>query len=327
MKKPLGSALLLALGVAGVVSLVVWNDAGRVWEVIRGGGFALLLVPAFHPVPVMGNVLSWRNLLRAQGARLSVGRLWLYRWQADAVNALLPVAQVGGEVLRGRLICNHGLPGVSAAASVIVDLTLGMTTLVVFIVTGLILGMSSEGGGTPLIPIAAGAAALGLLILLFYRLQRSQLLLRLARLLENEFGGTTWAALAGGAASLDAQLAAIYRRPGVLARSAGFWMAAWTLGTAESMISITLLGHAIGLRDALVFEAVSQAFRNAGFAIPGALGVQEGGMMVAGTLIGLPPDLALSVSLVKRMRDLVLGVPALVIGARSLAAAGAGQER
>jgi hypothetical protein len=59
-------------------------------------------------------------------------------------------------------------------------------------------------------------------------------------------------------------------------------------------------------------EAVTEAVRSAAFVVPGALGVQEGGYLVVGAWLGLGPDVALAVSLVKRVREVVLGVPGLL---------------
>jgi uncharacterized membrane protein YbhN (UPF0104 family) len=55
------------------------------------------------------------------------------------------------------------------------------------------------------------------------------------------------------------------------------------------------------------------AVRSVAFAVPGALGVQEGAYVVIGLLFGLSPQDALALSLLKRARDLVIGAPALVI--------------
>jgi hypothetical protein len=52
--------------------------------------------------------------------------------------------------------------------------------------------------------------------------------------------------------------------------------------------------------------------RSVAFMVPMAAGVQEGGYLVVGAAFGLPPDQALALSLLKRGRDLALGVPALI---------------
>jgi hypothetical protein len=46
--------------------------------------------------------------------------------------------------------------------------------------------------------------------------------------------------------------------------------------------------------------------------VPGALGVQEGGFLVFGGLLGLGPDVALALALARRVRDLIVFTPALV---------------
>ena len=57
--------------------------------------------------------------------------------------------------------------------------------------------------------------------------------------------------------------------------------------------------------------------------VPQALGVQEGGYIMLGALFGLSAEAALALSLVRRARDLVIGLPILLVwqvveGRRSL---------
>ena len=47
--------------------------------------------------------------------------------------------------------------------------------------------------------------------------------------------------------------------------------------------------------------------------VPGALGAQEGGLIVLCALFGIPPDQALALSLVKRAADVALGLPGLLV--------------
>ena len=47
--------------------------------------------------------------------------------------------------------------------------------------------------------------------------------------------------------------------------------------------------------------------------MPGALGVQEAAYVLAGPLVGLPPEAALALSLGKRVRELCLSVPTLLV--------------
>ncbi len=62
----------------------------------------------------------------------------------------------------------------------------------------------------------------------------------------------------------------------------------------------------------MVIESLGQALKAAGFAVPGALGVQEGGYIVICQAFNLSPEVAIALSLVKRLREVVLGVPGLI---------------
>ena len=62
----------------------------------------------------------------------------------------------------------------------------------------------------------------------------------------------------------------------------------------------------------IVIESLLYAVRSVAFAVPNAVGVQEGAYIMLGAAFGLTPEVALALSLLKRARDLVIGVPALI---------------
>jgi uncharacterized membrane protein YbhN (UPF0104 family) len=83
------------------------------------------------------------------------------------------------------------------------------------------------------------------------------------------------------------------------------------------MAVLGLLGHPVSLADALVIESLAQALRNAGFMLPGALAVQEGAIVGAAALVGVPPTAALAAALVRRAREVCFAVPGLLAWHRS----------
>ncbi len=76
------------------------------------------------------------------------------------------------------------------------------------------------------------------------------------------------------------------------------------------------MGYQLDFGDAVIIESLMHAVRGAAFAVPGALGAQEGGLIVLCAIFGMPPEAALALSLVKRIPDLVIGVPGLSPGRR-----------
>ena len=68
----------------------------------------------------------------------------------------------------------------------------------------------------------------------------------------------------------------------------------------------------VTIADAWLLESLILAIRAAAFFVPGAVGVQEGAFVLLGAVIGISPEVALALSLIKRVRELVIGVPALL---------------
>jgi uncharacterized membrane protein YbhN (UPF0104 family) len=55
-----------------------------------------------------------------------------------------------------------------------------------------------------------------------------------------------------------------------------------------------------------------QAVRHLAFVVPSGLGVQEAGLVVFGGALGVDGELAIAISMVKRVRELLCGLPSLV---------------
>jgi len=126
------------------------------------------------------------------------------------------------------------------------------------------------------------------------------------------FGKRNWDDLALRADAVDEAIRALYRDRRKVAASFMLNLAGWIVGTGEVWLILYFLGHPVSWHEALLLESVGQAIRGAAFAIPGSLGVQEGGYLLLARLVGLPPEAALALSLAKRARELLLGVPGIV---------------
>jgi hypothetical protein len=68
----------------------------------------------------------------------------------------------------------------------------------------------------------------------------------------------------------------------------------------------------VGFSQALILESLTQAARQFLFIVPAGYGVQELGLVAVGHVLGIGGDVALALSLAKRMARIVFGVPALL---------------
>ena len=86
-------------------------------------------------------------------------------------------------------------------------------------------------------------------------------------------------------------------------------LAAWIVGCLEVYVIFGFMGHPVTLAEALVIESIGQAVRGAAFAVPGAIGVQEGAFVLLCGGFGIPAEAALALSLIKRIADVAIGLP------------------
>jgi uncharacterized membrane protein YbhN (UPF0104 family) len=83
-------------------------------------------------------------------------------------------------------------------------------------------------------------------------------------------------------------------------------------GSFEIWFVLRLFGHPVDWRAAIVVEGLTQAVRHIAFVIPAGLGVQEAALVVFGRTFGIDAELALAVSMAKRVREVLLGVVSLL---------------
>jgi len=160
-----------------------------------------------------------------------------------------------------------------------------------------------------------GSIAIGLLVavpllVVLVAVQRVGLFTLLARVFRTIFGDR-FDRLVGGAVPLDRAVARLYRRRAAVLACFAWQFAGWAAGAVEIWLALLFLGHPVPALDALVIEAIIQALSSGAFIVPGALGVQEGGFVVIGGLVGLSAETALALALARRARDIIVFVPAL----------------
>lgn len=313
VKKPAAmriAAFLLLLGLAAATALVAWFGAGAIAGTlltVGWGGF--FLVCAIHVCLIAINGIAWYALTLDAAARRWPIFIWA-RLVRTAAAEVLPLSQLGGPAAGIRLAVLHDVPGAIAAASVIVDVALEFVTQLAYALLGLLLLAARRPDAGLLVPVAGGLALGAALCLGFIIAQRrgSALIERLSPRLARHFSAALPATLEAVTAALDR----IHRRPAALTFAGGLHFIEWLATGAEAWLALRLMNVPISFAAATGIEGLLYAIRSVAFMVPMAAGVQEGGYLLVGAAFGLSPDQALALSLLKRGRDLALGIPALV---------------
>jgi len=298
------------IGIAALIGLTVWSGADLVGQALASVGWGILLVVMVRAVTIaVAGAGSW--LLFPPSTRPPLQTCVFLRFIREAANVLLPLTQIGGDLIGARLFTFRGVPGPLAAAGTIVDVLVQAATQFLFAIVGL-LALVALGVDDTLAWIAGiGLAVMAPALAGFYLAQRRGGHRILRFVLDRLLGDRKWLIL-GTVDSVYQYLTMIYAGRAALFASIVVHMAGWLFGVAEVLIALALMGHPLSFSEALVIESLTQAIRGAAFAIPGGLGAQEGGLVVLCAIFGIPPEQALALSLVKRVADLTLGVPGLL---------------
>jgi len=295
-----------------VLYLIIDSGATQVGQAMLLIGWWLIPITFFHLLPMIFSALSWRALITSASRPTAFTAIWI-RWIRESINALLPVASIGGDVAGCRLAILQGVPVREAGACMVVDTTVGVLTQLLFVLSGvaMLLLRSTEGGA---LSVAASVTiATGILFVLtaiFMLVQRRGLFAGLANFARRLLPEKSFATM-GNAASIDDAVLALYRNRSALLRASLLRLVGWIIGAGEVWLVMLSLGHPISLTDAFILESLTSGVRAAAFMVPGGLGALEGSFVLFGALFGLPADTALAISLSKRVRELALGVPGL----------------
>src|SRR5882757_3487607 len=307
------ATLLLSAGVLLFIGVLASQGLPAILATLALAGWGLLLVALFHLIPLALDAAAIRVLFKRGHGTLRDALLT--RWAGESANSLMPGGQIGGPVLMARHLAQKGLSLQDAAAAITVSTTLQTFAQIAFALFGVILlgaqaSHLSEHALRTSSLIASGV--LGVQVGGFYLMQRRGLFSKLTRAATRFSGKRNWSQWVSQAESIDLAVDATYRRVRPVAASFLLSLVGWLVGTGEVFLILELLGHPVTWVNALLLESLGQAIRGAAFAIPGALGVQEGGYLLLAPLAGLPPDTGLALSLAKRAREILLGLPGLL---------------
>lgn len=304
--------VLWAFGLFFVLGLIGSEGFHKTGVALGTVGWGMLWVSLYRFVPMMFDAVAWRQLFPA-GRRPRPFAILVIRWVGESVNSLLPVAQVGGDVVRARLAAKrNGLPRSTAGAATVVDFTLALVAQAAFSFAGVGLLLARTGLSEPVAAFTIALLVGAILVYALHMLPKMGLFGLLARLVGKiARNDEKLRSLTGGVHALDQQIVELHRRGPDILIAFFLKLAGWVLRVLETWLVLRFMGYPISFDDAYIIESLTAAVRSAAFFMPGGLGLQEGGIMVLGHIMGLPPNAALGLAVVKRVREIATGVPGL----------------
>jgi putative membrane protein len=302
---------VLLLGLVAICAFLAHIGVGPILASLKSLGLPGFIVFCLYTVGVLGLLgVSWYVIVPGVPLKQLPGFIF-GRIMREVAADILPFAQVGGFILGVRGACLFGVSTSIAVASSIVDLGAEMAGQLLFTAIGLsILGLHPpprfpHNVVDPITTVGLGLGVATVVGFFFSQRFASRALGKLSAQWPKQ--------IQAHLASVQDILTDVYRRPASVALSIGLHLVAWL--TAVGGVWLTLSFMAVRMQPSmiLVMESLVYLARSVAFFVPGAIGVMEGGYVLLGPIFGLPAEIALSLALIKRGRDLAIGLTAIAV--------------
>jgi len=307
--KLLGS-LAAIFGLALLTGLTAYYGFASVTQAVASAGWGAVLVILIRAAALAAAGIAWWLLLMPVVACAPLPFVGV-RFIRESINFLVPVALVGGDIIGARLVNRWAhLGGSLAIASVLIDIFVQVVCLMTFVLVGVAV-LANRAGSNHLIASISMTLAIGVPAVagffLALNVGASESLMR--RLVA--FGERRRWAVFSHVTGLGGNLQMIWRNHRGLSVSLLVHLAIFFVNAIEVWTALAFMGYPVTYGAAVAIESLGQASRAAAIPLPGGLGVQDGTVIAVCVAFGVPAEVALGLALVKRIPDLVLGVPSL----------------
>ena len=281
-------------------SSVVWDSLGRAgWM-----GFGLVLVAGLVLTACLAS-----GLYPLLSGEASLKLTFAARQVRDSAGDILPFTQIGGMALGMRVLVLGGIAPPRAIAAGVVDVTTEMIAQGLFIFIGIALAAPAIAADPNLGPYLGWLEGFALLF--------AAALIGFALL---QLGGSHLAekwlrphSIGASMASFRAALHQLYRQRSRIALSVALHLLGWFASGLWLWLVFRVLGTSLSPISAIAIQSLLEGLRSAMVFIPAAIGIQEAGYAALVPLFGLAPETGLAISILRRARDIAIGVPVLLI--------------
>ncbi len=304
------------------LGLLAWAmksvDTARAFELLLDISYGFIYIMLVYALVTYLDTIAWHyNFKPEQGFRFSSFQLWRIRIIGEAYNIITPLGTMGGEPVKAQLLKDHhGLTFKQGLASLVIARTTLLVGLITFFIPGIILIFQSGTISEELKYVSlAGMVVFTILIFLFFLFQFTGMLGVLTSWAERVAPGLAGHGFLDQLKTLDGLMSTFYREfPDRTVKSIFYAFVGWVVGLGELYFALYFLGYDPTLTELWIIEALLQLVKVGSFYIPMSLGAQEGGLIVIFIALGLPGDMGLAISFMRRIRDLIWVSFGLLLG-------------
>lgn len=291
--------------------LLLHADLTRVLKSMENAGAFSICVMAFtHLISITFCGIAWRVLFVSSPNNIFLFSLWA-RYLRDSVGNIFGFIPATGEIASARELTFHGVKPSTSAATLLVDITAELISQLVFTLLGLIILLNINPKAQVLDWFVVGFVLAILAVGLFFKLQRWGFINFMERLPERLNLKRSWNTFPNEE-TLHPEIELIYNNKWRLPISVILHFFGWLSSALEIWVALLLLNQPLTYLDALGLQSLVFAARTTAFFVPWGAGIQEGAYVVIGSLLGVEPNIALALSLMKRTREMLMSIPGVL---------------
>jgi uncharacterized protein (TIRG00374 family) len=280
--------------------------SAQVWKGLEEIGWRFAIIVALEGLIQVACARTWWHLFPARARRGCFARLCFIQFAGNALNNTTPGAPIGGEAVKAMLL-KERFPLALTTATLLGARLAQALARVLFLVFGVAAaGQLVKFERLPVQALIGGFALILAGLIAFMALQLRGLAAPLSAVLG-------WLRLPQGwieqarrrLARVDERLGNLYRTQRMdFAAAIGFALAGLAIGVIQVWLLLGWIGLTRSWPASLAIEAFSVLINLVSFAIPGSLGMQEGGKVLIFGALGMPLSAGLTVGLVFRVASL-----------------------
>jgi len=305
----LGLAIVAALGVGVMAVLATHAGLGAIYAALDDVGWLGL---AWVCMLQLGSLMLCAAAWKVVADHTNFLSCLTARCIRDGVSNLAGIIPVAGEVAGARALALLGATAGVAAASTVVDLAVESLSQAIYTIIGLLPFLFLVGRDEVTQWLIAIAVAIMPICAAFIVTRRrsaleaaERIIIRIARAMG--------LAQAGSQLGLAGRVLDLYQRRRRIWLAVLLHLAAWFMGAVQVWAAAQAMDRPLTPGEALAIESLAYAARGAFFFVPWGAGVQEGAFVLVGAVLGIDAAGAIALSLVLRARDILIGVPAIIV--------------
>ena len=283
-------------------------------ELIKENKSKLFLIILIHIPTLFFDAIAWKVFIK--NVNLSILWSFIITWVSQASGKFFPTGTVTGEFIRIYLGMKKGLSFYESSSTVFADLVIATFSLFLIAFFSLLVVLSENI--TFLNDDKSLYILLSLLILfvgclLFYFFIKKRLIryiLGLKKPLNVNFKLKRKSLKF--LLKIDLSLYKISTNKINIFKATLIRLLGWISGAMEIYVFLWIINVEASFVDVILIEAFTGLIRSVVFFIPAGLGIQELAFVLIGNYVGLSDSVSFSMALGRRIREIAVGVPAIL---------------